>query len=420
MFTPQPSRMKHLATSIAILATSVTLAQPQILNNGFETWQNVGSGTEEPGEWSSIKTSDGGALINSFAPQVCWQSADAHTGSYSVNVRTVQSQIGPANGIVTCGRAHAELNPANGYVFTEPADAQWHQVLTSRPDSLVGWYKTTVMPGDFPTLAAVVHTGAGSLPENGTLANWVAGAEWTGPSMTQGTWTRFSAPFNYLNGNTPAYVLVVMTSGDSLISQVGTQSWYDDLALIYNVTPVPSENIAFVTASLGFPMSVDFSTGGLPDAATDFVAELSDANGDFSNPMVIGTLNTSSSSGTIVCEVPAGTPSGTGYLIRVTNASPFYAPLTAGITVDLSTAVVEPAVGGSRVWSVSNRLLFDLSGTSTGTVQCEVFDARGALVTTANLMGGGTSELAVPSGAGLHMVRLTSGSTAEVHRVVLR
>ncbi|QQR87706.1 MAG: hypothetical protein IPJ76_05620 [Flavobacteriales bacterium] len=412
--------MKQLATCLAILSTSFAFAQPQILNSGFETWQNVGTGTEEPEEWSSIKTSDGGNFINNFAPQVCFQSGDAHTGSYSVNVRTVQSPIGAANGIVTCGRVHAELNPANGRVFTEASDAQWYQVMTSRPDSLVGWYKTTVMTGDYPTVDAIVHTGTGSMPENGTLGNWVGQAGWDGASATVGTWTRFSVPFNYLNGNTPAYVLMVMTSGDSLISQVGTQSWYDDMALIYNVTPAPSDNIAFVTAVLGFPMSVDFSSGGVPDAATDFVAELSDANGDFSNPIIIGTLNTASNSGTIVCEVPAGTPSGTGYLIRVTNASPFYAPLTAGITVDLSTAVADNTVRGSRVWSTAHHLMLDLSGMSTGTVQCEVFDARGARVATANPVGGTTNELSIPNASGLHVVRLTSGSTAEVHRVVLR
>lgn len=412
--------MKQLATSIAILSVFAAAAQPQIINSGFETWQNVGTGTEEPEEWSSIKTSDGGNFINNFAPQVCFQSSDAHTGSYSVNVRTVQSPIGAANGIVTCGRVHAELNPANGRVFTEASDAQWHQVLNSRPDSLVGWYKTTVMTGDYPTVDAIVHTGTGSMPENGTMGNWVGAAGWDGASATVGSWTRFSTPFNYLNGNTPAYVLVVMTSGDSLISQVGTQSWYDDLALIYNVTPVPSDNIAFVTAVLGFPMSVDFNTGGVPDATTDFVAELSDANGDFSNPIVIGTLNTASASGTIPCEIPAGTPSGTGYLIRVTNASPFYAPLTAGIVIDLSTTVTADAPRMSRIWSVHDQLMLDLAGMANGIVHCEVSDARGSVVIRSDLNGAATHALSMNGGAGSYVVRLTTGNTTEVHRVVMR
>lgn len=131
--------MKHIAASFVFSVTAaIAMAQPQPLNSGFETWQNLGTGTEEPEEWSSLKTSDGGTFVNNFAPQVCWQSSDAHTGSFSVNVRTVTSLIGAANGIVTCGRVHAELDPANGRVFTEASDPQWHQALTSRPDSLVG------------------------------------------------------------------------------------------------------------------------------------------------------------------------------------------------------------------------------------------------------------------------------------------
>ncbi|MEO8066311.1 MAG: hypothetical protein ABI599_01335 [Flavobacteriales bacterium] len=398
--------------------TLSAMAQPQILNSGFETWTGLGTGTEEPEEWSSIKTSDGGTFINNFAPQVCWQSGDGHTGSYSVNVRTVQSQIGPANGIVTCGRVHAELNPANGRVFTEASDAQWNQVMTGRPDSLVCWYKTTVMPGDYPTLDAILHTGTGSLPENGTMGNWVARATWAGPSVTVGAWTRFSVPFDYVNGNAPEYVLVVMTSGDSLISQVGTQSFYDDIALIYNVTPVPSDNIAFVTNNFGFPMTVDFSTGGVPVAATDFVAELSDASGSFSNPVVIGTLNTASNSGTIVCEVPAGTTSGLGYKIRVTNASPFYAPLEVGIIVDLGTAVADAAVGEVAVHFASDAMVVDLRSALLSNVRYELLDVRGAMLASGPLSSSALNTIAVDVARGVYMVRLQHSNGMLTRRCV--
>ena len=37
-------------------------AQPQLENAGFEDWNNVGTATEEPLEWSSVKTSDGGTV----------------------------------------------------------------------------------------------------------------------------------------------------------------------------------------------------------------------------------------------------------------------------------------------------------------------------------------------------------------------
>ena len=64
--------------------------------------------------------------------------------------------------------------------------------------------------------------------------------------------------------------------------------------------------------------------------------------------------------------------------------------------------------------------MLDLSGMPAGTVQCEVFDTRGAFVTTESLMGGTTNGLSMRNASGLHTVRLTCGSIAEVHRVVLR
>ena len=410
--------MKHIATLTATLVCSLSvLAQPQILNSGFETWTGLGTGTEEPEEWSSIKTSDGGSLINSFAPQVCWQSTDAHTGSYSVNVRTVNSAIGAANGIITCGRVHAEINPANGRVFTEASDAQWYQTMASRPDSLVCWYKTTVMTGDFPTVDAIVHTGTGSMPENGTMGNWVGAASWDGASTTVGAWTRFSVPFNYFSSGTPEYLLMVFTAGDSLISQVGTQSWYDDVALIYNVTPVPSATIAFVTASLGFPLNVDFSTGGVPDAATDFVAELSDVNGSFSSPVIIGTLNTAANTGSISCEIPAGTASGTGYRIRVTNASPFYAPLEAGIIVDLGTAVADASTSEADVFMANGTIVADLRNAHMRNVRYEVLDERGAVVGAGALISGSSNTIPVTVAHGIYAVRIVHQGGVLVRRV---
>lgn len=412
--------MKHVILPAALLAPVLALAQPQFSNPGFENWQNLGTGTEEPTEWSSIKTSDGGSFINNLAPQVSWRSTDFHSGAYSVQLKSVNTSIGiVANGTLTCGRVHAELNPNNGYVFTDAGNADWNQALTGRPDSIIGWYKATIVGADFPTLKAALHTSTGSIPENGTLGNWVGGADWNGPSTTVGEWTRFAVPVNYFSAGAPEWALVVVTSGNGLESEVGTEVWYDDFALIYNVTPVPSENMAYVTADDGFALNVDFSTGGEPVAATDFVAELSDANGDWTAPVAIGSLNTTLGTGTIPCVIPAGTPSGTGYLIRVTNASPFYAPLEAGITIDLSTSVAANAGTGASVRSLDNGIVVDLSRAAGGPVLCEVFDARGALLARETLMGAGQHRLSLPPAPGVYTVRLTGNGVGGAHRVTL-
>jgi len=404
--------MKHIATLvISASISSLSVAQPQILNAGFETWGGLGTGTEEPDEWSSIKTSDGGTVVNNFAPQVCWRSDDGHTGSYSLNVRTVTSLIGAANGIVTCGRVHAELDPANGRVFTEATDPQWNQPLISRPDSLVGWYKTTVMTGDHPTVDAIIHTGAASIPENGTIGNWVGAANWDAPSVTVGEWTRFSVPFNYLSAGAPEYLLMVMTSGDSLISQIGTQSWYDDIALIYNVACTPSTGLVVVSDIVAGALDVSYSTGGIPEEPTTFTVELSDANGDFSSPVTIGSVVSASATGIIPCSIPAGTLAGAGYAIRIVADSPFYAPVGCAVQVELETGIADGLRPASSIRWTANGLLID----SKDAAQFECFDAQGRVIANGSLLQG-VNTIALDMG-GMILVRVTNGAGSWVERV---
>ncbi|MEA3476620.1 MAG: hypothetical protein U9R60_00445, partial [Bacteroidota bacterium] len=45
-----------------------THAQQQFENPGFEDWEDAGTVIEEPTNWSSIKTSDAGQIINDAAP----------------------------------------------------------------------------------------------------------------------------------------------------------------------------------------------------------------------------------------------------------------------------------------------------------------------------------------------------------------
>ena len=68
-------------------------------------------------------------------------------------------------------------------------------------------------------------------------------------------------------------------------------------------------------------MNVPFTATGTFNEDNVFIAQLSNASGNFSAPIEIGTLN-SSTSGTINAIIPAGTLNGTGYRIRVVSSSP--------------------------------------------------------------------------------------------------
>jgi hypothetical protein len=256
--------MKKLVLIIASFPT-ILLAQTQFENPGFETWEGSGS-SAEPTEWSSIKTSDVSSL-NNLAPQVLFQSSDAHSGSYSIKVENKSSFGIVANGIITNGQVHADLNPSNGYVFTNTSDSKWNTPFTDKPDSVVGWYKYAPSGIDKGKVEVILHTGAGQNPENGTLANRVGGARFNFPNATISSWTRFSAPFYYSSANTPQYMLAVLTTGDSTNNaQAGSIGYFDDLELIYNPSSV-EENIISAAqifqqnGELTIVMKGDYSAG---------------------------------------------------------------------------------------------------------------------------------------------------------------
>lgn len=212
-------------------------AQQQLLNPGFETWENEGTATMEPTHWSSLKTAD---ALASLAPEVLSRDA-GRNGGYSA-VLEVKSAFGiAANGLLTNGRVHADMNPENGYVYTDASQPEWNTPFTQRPDSLVGWFKYEPKSGDKGKIEVILHQGTvGKLPIDATTqANMVGHLRYdiTTPS-TQ--WIRFSAPFNYTSSANPDYILVTIACGDSTVSKAGTKLWIDDLELIYNEDEGPS------------------------------------------------------------------------------------------------------------------------------------------------------------------------------------
>jgi gliding motility-associated-like protein len=72
------------------------------------------------------------------------------------------------------------------------------------------------------------------------------------------------------------------------------------------------------TICAGATFNVPFTTTGTFNAGNQFTAQLSDASGSFAFPTNIGSATTSPVSVTI----PGGTPSGSGYLIRIVSSNP--------------------------------------------------------------------------------------------------
>ena len=296
----------------------MSFAQQQLENPGFETWENLGSASEEPTEWSSLKTAD---ALASQAPKVLFQDA-GRTGGFSIKLVTGSAFGIPANGTITNGRVHADFTPSNGYVFTETSDPKWNTPFSSFPDSLVGYYKYAPVGTDPGKVEIILHTGTnGQMPENGTASNRVGRARFD-MTVAQSSWTRFSVPFHYYNQNTPQYILSVLTSGDSTISAPGTTAWFDDITLIYNTitTNTIAPLVYNVTNTTGDAITIPFTVSSAAPAGNKFIAQLSDNTGSFAHPTNLDTI-IGTTSGSFSTMIPKQTQAGTGYRVRVIATS---------------------------------------------------------------------------------------------------
>ena len=231
--------IKYLHIIFALLMINRTSAQ-QLENSGFEQWENVGTGEEEPLSWSSTKTSDNSSL-NGLAPQVISRTTDAHSGSYAAKLinKNVPFVNIVANGIVTNGIIHTTTNPQDSYVYTDVNSSDHSQPFTSYPDSIVGWYKYVPQGNDVGNIQVLLHSSYGQLPIDASTSV-IALAEFDFSSNSN--WTRFSTPFNYYPTiNNPAYILCNISAGDSTQAVANSELKIDDLELIYNTTTISSE-----------------------------------------------------------------------------------------------------------------------------------------------------------------------------------
>jgi ELWxxDGT repeat protein len=94
-----------------------------------------------------------------------------------------------------------------------------------------------------------------------------------------------------------------------------------------------------VTSQLcaGTSLNVSYNVTGSYNAGNIFSAQLSDASGSFAAPVTIGTLNTTTS-GTVPVTIPSGTPSGTGYRIRVVSSSSVVIGTDNGANITINAA----------------------------------------------------------------------------------
>jgi hypothetical protein len=220
-------------------------AQYQLRNGHLTDWSNIGTSSEHPTYWNSIKNGATG-LWSSSAQQVIYRSSDVpHNGvTYSMKLQS-RSVLGIiANGAATTGAFNIGSTTAtssNNYAYSKITDSEYCSSLITFPDSISFWAKFIPSSGnsDLAKMGATIHSNAEYRdPEGSNISGqYVVGkATLNIPKTGNGVWVHYTIPFQYTGpANSPAYILVnfstnITAGGGSS----GDQLFIADLSLIYN------------------------------------------------------------------------------------------------------------------------------------------------------------------------------------------
>jgi hypothetical protein len=224
------------------LITSSAITAQQIDNGSMESWDNLGSSTEEPSNWNSFMSASGGLAL--FGSQQVEQSSNvpsASSGSHSARVFS-KSTIGIiANGNLTLGRINmgsSTPSSSQNYNYTVTGDSDFSQELTSSPDSIVFWVKyNNSSNSDLARIKAIIHDDYNYVdPITSESESHVVADAALNFESTNGSWVRKSVAFDYVGpATTPEYILVTFTTNSIPGGgSDGDEIFIDDVELIYN------------------------------------------------------------------------------------------------------------------------------------------------------------------------------------------
>ncbi|MBX2979602.1 MAG: T9SS type A sorting domain-containing protein [Flavobacteriales bacterium] len=118
-------------------------------------------------------------------------------------------------------------------------------------------------------------------------------------------------------------------------TEVITEVFFYDLPRSITVdAPLSTSLCPGASVAVNYTKTGSYNQGGFFLSANIFRAQLSDANGDFTNPVTIGSV-TSTQSGTINATIPLNTPPGNGYRIRVIATSPAFTGTDNGTDISI-------------------------------------------------------------------------------------
>jgi hypothetical protein len=122
----------------------------------------------------------------------------------------------------------------------------------------------------------------------------------------------------------------------------------DDIRIIASQSSSITSALAATSFCQGSAFQLPFTISGAFTSGNVFTVQLSDAAGSFASPVAIGSI-ASVTGGTIACVIPANTPAGNGYRLRVVASMPVVTGADNGANI---TIVDAPYAGTDAAISV--------------------------------------------------------------------
>lgn len=176
--------------------------------------------------------------------------------------------------------------------------------------------------------------------------------------------------------------------------------YYDVPRTIEVVQPLASTICPGAAVSVPYEATGAYNAGGFLIPANHFIAQLSDASGDFTVPVDIGdTIATGS--GVMSATIPANTPLGSGYRIRVISTSPDFIGTDNGFDITIGGATTASiSAGGSTLICTGDSVVLTAVGGPSYQWQVGGFDIPGATSSTLVVNGAGTFTVVVDNACG--------------------
>lgn len=409
---------------------------PQFDNRGFEQWTSrEANAVSEPVHWHSGGTATGsfsGFLSNQI--ETSTQTRPGTLGSKSVRVFP-NSVLGiTANGTITNGRMNAGSMSTTGsgnYNYTQRAESAYNTPISQLPDSVSVWVcfrsqSTT----DKAQVKAIVHGDADykiiadgtEEPVNMHVATAVLSFIRTSTANGAYTWRRLSIPFQNSGPCTDVrYVLFTATTNETPGSGSTNDDLYiDDVLLIYAPTlrmgQLASNQLhTNTTVDIPFTLSGTMSPDNLNAASNVVIAQLSDANGSFNNPVELGRVTTNSS-GSISAQIPIITE-GQHYKIRVISTNyPMIGENIQEVSI-INSSAIEEGFASCMIYPNPCISVLNITTEKMANSLC-VYDVYGRLLKKQHVSGTQFNLDLSELSAGVYMLQLNYGDSRSVHRIL--